>query len=120
MRSSRLLSFLRWVLFVAPMIILLAHACIPLAGGHVDMLDLAMGEHHTSNDPHHEKHLVSCDQVPLASRGLLQAPIVSQVGDIMATSIDSASIVDADLPISTAAVDLSHLPIFLLHTSFLI
>jgi hypothetical protein len=108
------------VLFVAPVIILLGHACIPLAGGHADVLSLLMGEHHTPDEPHHRMHLVACDQVPVKSTGSFQVPMFNQVGDVTATSIDSAPIIDSVLPIWTPKLAFRHLPIFLLHTSLLI
>jgi hypothetical protein len=118
--SSRCLSWLRWVLCAAPMIIMLSHTCVPFAGGHAGVLDLLAGNHHASDDAHHETHLASCEQAPLESRGSVQAPIIDQLCHDGATSVDSAPIVDPILSSSVTAPDPSHLPIFLLHTSFLI
>jgi hypothetical protein len=118
--SCRLLGLLRWVLCVAPVIILLGHACIPFAGGHAGMLDLLMGAHHAHDDAHHETLPASCDQAPMESRGSLQAPIVDDICDVTAASIDLAPIGDAVLANLTTVADPNHLPIFLLHTMFLI
>jgi hypothetical protein len=118
--SSRVGLFLRWVLFAAAVIILLGHACVPLTGGHAEVLSLVMGGHHTPDDSHHETHLASCEQAPVESRGSSQALSVDQACDVTATSIDWASIFDAILSISYTAIDPNHLPIFLLHTTFLI
>jgi hypothetical protein len=118
--SSKLTFFLRWVLCAAPVIILLGHACIPFADGHAGVLDLLTGTHHVPDDAHHETHLASCDPSPVESRGPVQAPIVDQLCCIGATSVNSAPGIDAILSRSTTAVDPSHHPIFLLHTSLLI
>jgi hypothetical protein len=118
--ARRLLGWVRWVLCAAPVIILLGHACIPFAGGHAGLLDLLMGKHHAHDDAHHETHLASCNQAPMESRGSFQAPIVDDVCDVTASSIDLSPIIDAVLSNSTTAVDPNHLAIFLLHTSFLI
>jgi hypothetical protein len=118
--SRRLLALLRWALCTAPVIILLGHACIPFAGGHASVLDLLMGKHHAHDDAHHETHLASCDQAPIESRGSFHAPIIDDVCDVTAASIDLAPVIDAVLASATTAVDPSHLPIFLRHTALLI
>ena len=116
----RLLLLLRWVLCTAPVIILLGHACIPFAGGHASVLDLLTGRHHAPDDAHHETHLACCDQAPAEWRGSFPTPIVDQVCDVTASSIDLAPIIAAVPSSSTTAGDPSHLPIFLRHTAFLI
>jgi hypothetical protein len=116
----RLFLLLRWVLCAAPVIILLGHTCIPFTGGHGSVLDVLMGKHHAPDDTHHETHLASCDQTPAEWRGSFPTPIVDQVCEVTASSIDLAPIIAAVPSSSTTAGDPSHFPIFLRHTAFLI
>jgi hypothetical protein len=103
------------------MFILLGHACVPFTSMHADILHNMMGaHHHTSDDAHDEEHFACCDQVPAESRGSFQRPIFAPVCTIAAALLDTASPIDAALPIWTAAVDFSHPPVFLLYTILLI